>query len=55
MSDVTTPESAGEGMDGASETIAKTASTAYNAALDVIASVEPRVAQATRQELADQR
>src|ERR1700712_5950684 len=40
---------------GASETMAKTASQAYNAALEVIASVEPRVAQATRQELADQR
>jgi len=34
---------------------AATASAAYNAALDVIASVEPRVAQATRDELADQR
>jgi len=33
----------------------KTASTAYDAALEVIASVEPRVAEATRQELADQR
>jgi glycine hydroxymethyltransferase len=30
-------------------------STAYNAALEVIASVEPRVAEATRAELADQR
>src|SRR3954466_6719649 len=37
------------------ETLAKTASTAYDAALEVIAAVEPRVAQATRQELADQR
>src|SRR6195952_3409507 len=34
---------------------AKTASTAYDAALEVIASVEPRIAQATRKELADQR
>ena len=34
---------------------AATASTAYNAALEVIASVEPRVAEATRAELADQR
>ena len=34
---------------------AATASAAYNAALDVIASVEPRVAEATRAELADQR
>src|SRR3954471_11360019 len=32
-----------------------TASVAYRAALDVIASVEPRVADATRAELADQR
>ena len=30
-------------------------SSAYNQALEVIASVEPRVAEATRQELADQR
>src|SRR6186997_3643934 len=37
------------------ETLAKTTSTAYDAALEVIASVEPRVADATRQELADQR
>src|ERR1700710_994008 len=36
-------------------TLAKTASTAYDAALEVIASVEPRVADATRKELADQR
>jgi len=35
--------------------LAKTTSTAYQAALDVIASVEPRVAEATRKELADQR
>jgi glycine hydroxymethyltransferase len=55
MSDLTSPESAGEDVNDASETLAKTASTAYNAALDVIAAVEPRVAQATRQELADQR
>src|SRR3954468_6830545 len=34
---------------------AAAASQAYDAALEVIASVEPRVAQATRQELADQR
>src|SRR5689334_465662 len=33
----------------------KTASNAYDAALEVIASVEPRVADATRKELADQR
>src|SRR5213595_2102953 len=31
------------------------ASTAYNAALEVIAAVEPRVAEATRADLADQR
>ncbi|WP_414689424.1 glycine hydroxymethyltransferase [Nocardioides sp.] len=35
--------------------LAKTASSAYDAALEVIASVEPRVAEATRKELADQR
>ena len=29
--------------------LAKTASTAYDAALEVIASVEPRIAEATRQ------
>src|SRR4026209_428800 len=34
---------------------AKAASPAYAAALGVIASVEPRVADATRKELADQR
>src|SRR5580765_6902382 len=37
------------------ETLAKTASTAYDAALEVIAAVEPRIADATRKELADQR
>src|SRR3954452_22178448 len=37
------------------ETLAKTASTAYDAALEVIEAVEPRIAAATRQELADQR
>jgi glycine hydroxymethyltransferase len=37
------------------ETLAKTASSAYDAALEVIASVEPRIAEATRQELVDQR
>ncbi|MGI8900933.1 MAG: glycine hydroxymethyltransferase [Nocardioides sp.] len=35
--------------------LAARASTAYNAALEVIAAVEPRVAEATRAELADQR
>src|ERR1044071_4605595 len=39
----------------ASDTLSKTASTAYDAALEVIATVEPRIAEATRQELADQR
>lgn len=34
---------------------AATASRAYDAALEVIAAVEPRVAEATRKELADQR
>jgi glycine hydroxymethyltransferase len=38
-----------------SASIAATASSAYRQALDVIASVEPRIAEATRQELADQR
>ena len=37
------------------ESLAKTASTAYDAMLEVIASVEPRVAEATRAELRDQR
>jgi glycine hydroxymethyltransferase len=37
------------------DALAKTASSAYDAALEVIASVEPRIAQATRKELADQR
>lgn len=35
--------------------LASTASTAYNAALQVIEGVEPRIAAATRQELDDQR
>src|SRR3982750_545381 len=37
------------------ESLAKTTSAAYDAALEVIASVEPRVAEATRAELRDQR
>src|SRR5204862_8293236 len=41
--------------DQGDSSLAKTASTAYDAALEVIASVEPRVADATRKELADQR
>jgi glycine hydroxymethyltransferase len=39
----------------ASEPVAKATSTAYAAALEVIGSVEPRIADATRAELADQR
>jgi glycine hydroxymethyltransferase len=35
--------------------VSATATTAYRAALDVIASVEPRIADATKAELADQR
>src|SRR4051812_11427330 len=41
--------------DAAADTLAKTASSAYDAALEVIATVEPRIAEATRKELADQR
>jgi glycine hydroxymethyltransferase len=37
------------------DALAKTASSAYDAILEVIGSVEPRIADATRQELADQR
>src|ERR1700712_1463574 len=37
------------------DSLAKSASTAYDAMLEVIAAVEPRVAEATRKELADQR
>src|SRR5881392_1512281 len=55
MTDATSPESAVSGVTGDPGALAKTASSAYDAALEVIASVEPRVAQATRQELADQR
>jgi glycine hydroxymethyltransferase len=42
------PATAGTGLSGA-------ASQAYRSALEVIASVEPRIADATRAELADQR
>jgi len=38
-----------------SDALSPNVTTAYDAALEVIASVEPRVAQATRAELADQR
>jgi glycine hydroxymethyltransferase len=51
MSDEKTANPAATGA----ETLAKTASSAYDAALEVIGAVEPRVAQATRQELIDQR
>ena len=37
------------------DALAKTASSAYDAILEMIGSVEPRIADATRQELADQR
>src|ERR671927_1107443 len=37
------------------ESLAKSASSAYRQALEVIGSVEPRIADATRQELTDQR
>ena len=43
------------GVSGDGEGLAKTASTAYDAMLEVIASVEPRIAEATRAELRDQR
>jgi glycine hydroxymethyltransferase len=39
----------------AAEPVAKATSTAYASALEVIASVEPRIAEATRAELDDQR
>jgi glycine hydroxymethyltransferase len=51
MTDATTANTYVSGGEG----LAAQASTAYNAALEVIASVEPRVAEATRAELADQR
>ncbi len=41
--------------DATATTYADTASTAYQAALQIIESVEPRIAAATRKELADQR
>ena len=55
MSDVNSAASVDSGANPGAETLAKTASTAYDAALEVIAAVEPRVAEATRKELADQR
>ncbi len=41
--------------DASDSSLAKTASSAYDSILEVIASVEPRIADATRKELADQR
>src|SRR3954462_3389247 len=55
MTDATSPGSAVSGVTGDPGALAKAASTAYDAALEVIATVEPRIADATRQELADQR
>jgi glycine hydroxymethyltransferase len=46
---------AAPGQPADRESLAKTTSAAYDAALEVIASVEPRVAEATRAELRDQR
>src|SRR3954469_25830917 len=54
LSGMTDPNAAPTTFSG-NEGIAKTASAAYDAALEVIASVEPRVAKATRAELRDQR
>jgi glycine hydroxymethyltransferase len=51
----TTVSGVDAGGGAGSEGYMKTASAAYDAALEVIASVEPRVADATRKELADQR
>jgi len=50
MTDVATKPAPGDAPD-----LAVAASTAYRSALDVIAAVEPRIAAATRAELADQR
>src|SRR5215213_6504636 len=50
MTDAAVPETT---LDTA--TLTKTASTAYQSALEVIGAVEPRIAAATRAELADQR
>jgi glycine hydroxymethyltransferase len=50
MNDAAVPETT---LDAA--TLTKTASTAYQSALEVIGAVEPRIAAATRSELADQR
>src|SRR4051812_41165599 len=55
MSDPTAATPSVPGSGPAPESLAKTASSAYDAMLEVIASVEPRVAEATRVELRDQR
>src|SRR3954453_11512110 len=54
LSGMTDPNAAPTTFSG-NEGIAKTASAAYDAALEVIASVEPRGAEATRAELRGQR
>src|SRR5881392_3807065 len=55
MTDATSPESAVSGVTGDPGALAKTTSSAYQQILEVIGSVEPRIADATRQELVDQR
>jgi glycine hydroxymethyltransferase len=55
MSDPTAATPSVPGSGTAPESLAKTASAAYDAMLEVIAAVEPRVAEATRAELRDQR
>src|SRR4051812_47757228 len=55
MSDPTAATPSVPGSGPAPESLAKTASSAYDAMLEVIAAVEPRVAEATRAELRDQR
>ena len=59
MTEATTPDLTAStpenGSSASPEALARTASKAYDAALEVIAAVEPRVAEATRKELADQR
>ena len=55
MSDPTAATPSVPGSGTAPESLAKTASAAYDAMLEVIAAVEPHVAEATRAELRDQR
>src|SRR6187200_3079573 len=55
MSDPTAATPSVPGSGPAPESLAKTVSSAYDAMLEVIAAVEPRVAEATRAELRDQR